>query len=150
MSHPSPTAGTSSNTGPWPVCDGQEVLASYGRYGMRTRVMDGDAVSRRRPGQAVGNRAQQATAARSLKEAAARLASHSPECLFVKYRQEWPISLRSFLHTLGRAARPSPQVVALDRHAPSPRPADWLARAADDIVMGLARHQKRHRILAVK
>ena len=122
MSHPSPTADTSSKTGPMPACDGQEGLAFYGLCVMRTLVMDGDAVSRRLPVEAVGNRRHQATGARSIKEAVALLAQHSPDCLFVNYRQEWPIPLKSFLHTFGGVARPAPMWLRSTSTRPRPGP----------------------------
>lgn len=123
-----------------PLPSGAEGAEPAGLYLVRTLVVDGDAATRDLLVEAVGNRGHQVTAARSLDEAITALAPHPPDCLVVKLRHEWTVPLEAFLRTVASGpARSIPQVVAIVLDDPPPRPADWLSRGVDDVVMGLSR-----------
>ena len=86
------------------------------------------------------NRGHQVMAARTLDEAVAHLSQQSIDCLVVKLRLAWTEPLEIFLRGLATGTvSPRPQVVAVVLDDPPPRPAEWLTRGVDDIVMGLSR-----------
>jgi signal transduction histidine kinase/ActR/RegA family two-component response regulator len=121
-----------------------------GLYLVRTLVVDADAATREMLVEAVGNRGHQTTVATSLEEAAVALATQKPDCLVLKLRQSWSVSLEAFLRAVATSSlHPLPHVLAVLLDDPPPRPLDWLARGVDDIVIGLARAQEFDSRLAV-
>ena len=119
---------------------GREAVESAGLYLVRTLVVDGDVATRDLLVEAAGNRGHQVMAARTLDEAVAHLSQQSIDCLLVKLRLAWTEPLEIFLRGLATGTvSPRPQVVAVVLDDPPPRPAEWLTRGVDDIVMGLSR-----------
>jgi signal transduction histidine kinase/ActR/RegA family two-component response regulator len=109
---------------------------------VRTLVVDADRATRDLLVEAVGNRGHQTSAAHSLEEAAATLASQPPDCLVIKLRQSWAPALEAFLRALaGSQLHPLPHILAVLLDDPPPRPLDWLARGVDDLVTSLSKGQ---------
>jgi two-component system cell cycle sensor histidine kinase/response regulator CckA len=150
MPHSRPPSETAVGTTPPPPRPAPPPGEAAALYLVRTLVVDRDAATRDLLAAAAGQRGHHVTVAGSPEEAAAALAAQPPDCLILKLRASWAASLTGFLDTLAtRPARPSPHVIAVVLDDPPPRPADWLDRGVDDIVIGLTRGQELELRLAV-